>query len=150
MKKIKKILASLLILIMTFTSQVFAATSASFNSNSYCSVEISQKLMESKRYKTATVKITTYGGLGNRKTSGKINVTLTDGKGKHIGTYKKKSGDTIKLGNDHSSYRIYITPYNEPVTGGIFSRSVKSANNFDNLGKCVSWKVTNNKNCSIR
>lgn len=150
MKKIKRISAILLILIMSLASQVFGATSASFNSNSYCAVTISQKLMNSKKYKTATVKITTYGGLGNRKTSGKINVKLTDGKGNYIGTYKKKSGDTIKLGNDHSSYRIYITPYNEPVTGGIFSQSIKSANNFDNLGKCVTWKVSNNKNCSIR
>lgn len=132
-----------------FSTNVFAVTSASFDNNSYCTATISQNLMKNKKYKTATVKITTYD-LSGRKSSGKINVKLTDGKGNYIGTYKKKSGDTIKLGNDHSSYRIYISVYNEPVTGGIISSAIKSGNNFTNLGKCVTWKVTNNKNCSIR
>jgi len=147
MKKICKLLSVLLIIIISFTSQTFAATSAKFNSNGYCTVTISQNLMQKKNYKTATVKILTYDGLG-KKSSGNINVKLTDGRGNYIGTYKKKGGDTIKLGNDHSSYRIYITAYQEPVTG-IFG-FIKSGNNFTNLGKCVTWKVTNNKNCSIK
>ncbi len=149
----KRILSAILALVMMlstiFSANAFAATSASFSSNNYCTATISQKLMQSTKYKQATVKITTYDLCG-KKTSGKISIKLTDGKGNYIGTYTKKSGDTIKLGNDHSSYRIYISAYNEPVTGGIISRSIKSGNNFTNLGKCVTWKVTNNKNCSIR
>lgn len=150
MKKILSLLLTLSLFLSIFSlGSVFAVTSASFTGNNYCSVTISQKLMQNKKYKTATVKIITYDLIG-KKTSEKINVTLTDSKGNYIGTYKKKSGDTIKLGNDHSSYRIYISQYNEPVTGGILSRSIKSGNNFKNSGKCVTWKVTNNKNCSIR
>ena len=149
----KKLLSVLLILSlmssMFFVENVFASTSASFSSNNYCTATISQNLMQSKKYKTATVKITAYD-LSGKKTNGKISIKLTDGNGNYIGTYKKKSGDTIKLGNDHSSYRIYISAYNEPVTGGIISQSIKSGNNFINLGKCVTWKVSNNKNCSIK
>ena len=146
---ISSVLALVLILSTVFSVNVFAATSSSFRSNNYCMVTISQNLMQSSKYKTATVKITTYD-MSGRKSSGKVNVTLTDGRGRYIGTYKKKSGDTIKLGNDHSSYRIYISEYNENVTGGILARTIKSGNNFINSGKCVTWKVTNNKNCSIR
>ncbi len=150
MKKILSLLLMLsLILSVFFVENVFAATSAYFSSNNYCTATISQKLMQNTKYKTATVKITTYDSRG-KKTSGKISIKLTDGKGNYIGTYTKKSGDTIKLGNDHSSYRIYISAYNEPVTGGIFSRTIKSGNNFINSGKCITWKVTNNKNCSVR
>ena len=146
MKKTIKLLSLIFIFSIFVTSQVSAATSARFNSNSYCTVKISQSLLNSKRYKTATVKITTYNG---RKTSGKINVKLTDGYGNYIGTYTKNSGDTIKLGNDHSSYRIYLSAYQKPVTGGIISRTGSSGWNFENLGKCYTWKVSNNKNCSI-
>lgn len=150
MKKLVSLLLILsLMMSMLFAEGAFAATSASFDSNSYCLVTISQKLMQNPKYKTATVKINTYG-LTGKKTSGKVNVKLTDGKGNYIGTYTKKSGDTIKLGNDHSSYRIYISAYNEPVTGGILARTIKSGNNFTNLGKCATWKITNNKNCSIK
>lgn len=144
--RIKRMLSLIFVIFIVVTSQVYAATSAKFDSKNYCTVKISQSLMNSKKYKTATVKVTTYNG---KKTSGVINIKLTDGNGNYIGTYKKKSGDKIKLGNDHSSYRIYISPYSKPVTGGIVSRSSKSAWNFENLGKCYIWEVSNNKNCSI-
>ncbi|MBP3447469.1 MAG: hypothetical protein J6K51_00420 [Clostridia bacterium] len=150
MKKFLSLLLILSLMLSTFfVENAFAATSASFDSNRYCTVTISQKLMQNLRYKTATVKINTYD-LTGKKTSGKVNVKLTDGKGNYIGTYTKKSGDTIKLGNDHSSYRIYISVYKEPVTGGIIARTIKGGNNFTNLGKCATWKITNNKNCSIK
>lgn len=150
MKKFLSVILTLsLIFSVLFCENSFAATSASFDSNSYCTATISQKLMKNTKYKTATVKITTYD-LRGKKTSGKVSIRLTDGKGNYIGTYTKKSGDTIKLGNDHSSYRIYISAYKEPLTGGIISQTIKSGNNFTNLGKCVTWKVTNNKNCSIK
>lgn len=149
MNKMSKLVAVLLVFVfaISFSTQIMAATSASFESNDYCTVKISQSLMNSKKYKTATVKITTYDQIG-WKSNGKINVKLTDGNGNYIGTYQKKSGDTIKLGNDHSSYRIYISKYEEPVNG--FWAFIKSGNNFTNSGKCVSWKVSNNKNCTIK
>ena len=150
MKKTLYLILVFILMCSTVSSKnVFAATSAKFTGNSYCAVTISQKLMQSSKYKTATVKITTYD-LSGRKSSGKINIKLTDEKGNYIGTYKKKSGDTIKLGNDHKGYRIYISTYNEPEKGGIISRSIIRGNNFTNSGKCVTWQVSNNKNCSIR
>lgn len=146
----KNIILSILTLTLLVSSllsmPVYATTSASFGTNNYCTVSLSGELTNSKKYKTATVKITTYD-LFNKKTSGVINVKLTDGNGRYIGTYKKKSGDTIKLGNDHSSYRIYVSEYNAKKTFlGIFS----SSRNFINSGKCATWKVSNNKKCIIR
>lgn len=143
----KKILSTVLILITLFTSQAFAATSSDFGSNQYCTATISQKLTSNKKYKTASVKITTYD-MSGKKTSGIVNVKLTDNKGNYIGTYKKQSGDTIKLGNDHSGYRIYISAYEKPVKG--FWGFIAAGDNFINLGKCAKWKVANNKDCYIK
>ncbi len=148
MKKIKKTLSILLICILSFTSQVFAATSAKFDGNKYCTATISQKLMKNKRYKKASVKVTAYNSRG-RKVSGKINITLTDGNGNHIGTYTKNSGDTIKLGNDHSGYRIYVSRYTKSAKG-FWEEVIFSANNLTDLEKFYTWKITNNKDCSIR
>ena len=146
-----KILLFMLTLLFTlsFSFNAFAATSAKFSSNSYCTATISKSLMNSKKYKTASVKITTHQ-MNGWKSGGVVNVTLTDGKGNYIGTYKKKSGDTIKLGNDHSSYRIYISKYEEPQKKGFFSNIINSSSNFMNSGACWTWKVSKNKNCTIK
>ena len=150
MKKFLSLILTVVLLLSLFLSQnVFAATSARFGGNDYCSVTISKSLMQSKKYKTATVKITSHD-LTGKKSSGKLSITLTDEKGNYIGTYTKKSGDTIKLGNDHSGYRIYISAYMEPENGGFVSTVLNRSANFKNSGKCQTWKVSNNKNCSIR
>lgn len=137
-----------LVIFSLLTLPTFAVTSARFGSNQYCKVTISQKLMASKKYKTASVKLNTYNTFG-KKSSGDINVTLTDGNGKYIGTYKKKGGATIKLGNDHSSYRIYISAC-EKAEGGLIETIIARSYNSRNRYECCTWQVTNNKDCTIK
>jgi uncharacterized protein YxeA len=134
MKKFLAVILTLSLMLSVFSLTVFATTSAYFGSNDYCSVTISQSLMNSSKYKTASVKITTYD-LTGRKSSGKVVITLKDNYGNYIGTYRKTSGDTIKLGNDHSGYRIYIFAYHELVKGGMVSSRANKKTTFIGVSK---------------
>ena len=77
-------------------------------------------------------------------TSAKVRITLRDGNGKYICSWIGKGGDTLKLGDDHSVYRIYVSYYDNP--GNNF---ISQGNNFTNLGASYKWKISNAKNCSI-
>ena len=129
---------------------VQAATSARFSSGgSYCEVRINQSLINKKGRQYATVKLKTYDQIG-WSSGAKVVVTLKDTRGNTIWSGVKKASCTLQLGDDQSIYRIYVKPYQEAVTGNAFKRSIIAANNFENQGKCVTWKISNNKNCTIR
>lgn len=153
--KMKRVVSLLLALVLTvsampfFAAEVSAATSGRRDSSTYCYVKISNSLINKRGTQYATVKLNTYDGTGWYNTKAYVRVTLTDGNGRYICSFVARGGDKLKLGDDHSSYRIYVSAYEEPVTGGIISRTIKGGNNFSNLGKSVSWKVTSPKNCSI-
>ena len=86
--------------------------------------------------KDAYIKIFTYSNVG-WKTSGKIHVTLRDNKGKWICEFNTTSGTKLKLGKDHSSYRVYIA-----------KQHLKSnAQDFLNSGKCQMWAINAVSNC---
>ena len=130
--------------------KVQAATSAKFSSSgSYCEVRINQSLINKKGRQYATVKLKTYD-LSGWSSGAKVVVTLKDARGNTIWSGVKKATCTLQLGDDHSVYRIYVKPYQEAVTGNIFQQSFIAGNNFTNLGKCVTWKISNNKNCTIQ
>ena len=61
-----------------------------------------------------------------------------------------RGGDTLKLGDDHKVYRIYVSPYNEPAKNNIWSKTITGGSNFENLGKCYKWVVTDAKICSTK
>lgn len=150
-KNIKKIAAMILVFTIIFSSiPVQAATSARFSSSgSYCEVRINQSLLNKNGRQYATVKLNTYNQIG-WNSSAKVVVTLKDSRGNTIWSGVKTASCTLQLGDDHSVYRIYVKPYQQPVTGNILKRSIIAANNFENQGKCVTWKISNNKNCTIR
>ncbi len=151
MKTFKRLLSLTLVLIMVLSLGVnaFAATTNRFNaSNSYCTVKISQSLLRKPGYQTATVKLKTLDQLG-WSSGAKVVVTLKDDRGNTIWSGVKKATCTLKLGDDHSVYRIYVRPYYEPVTGGWIKQSIIRGNNFTNAGKCVKWVISNPKNCTI-
>lgn len=154
MKRIVKTLVlTILVLIISssFVLPVSAATRAEFDSGKYCEVKISQSLINKKGKQYAKVKLKTHASFPSSWNSGgKVTVTMRDQYGRYIWSGQVKGGTTLKLGDDHSVYRIYVSVYKEPVTGSWWKRSIASANNFDNLGKCVSWSFSNNKNCTIR
>lgn len=153
----KRFARTLLTFIMVITLSVSfalpanAATQAKFNSGKYCEVRISQSLINKKGKQYASVKLKTHSQFPSSWNSGgKVTVTMRDQYGRYIWSGQVKGGTTLKLGDDHSVYRIYVNVYNEPVHGSIWKRTIANANNFDNLGKCVSWSFSNSKNCTIR
>ena len=146
----KQILSVVLTLLMVFSMipaaslTAHAATSAKTDSSAYCTVRISQSLINKRGKQYATVKIKTYDMTGWYNTGAKVRITLRDGNGKYICSWIGKGGDTLKLGDDHSVYRIYVSYYDNP--GNNF---ISQGNNFTNLGASYKWKISNAKNCSI-
>ena len=150
----KRMLSIMVVLIIMFAEiQVItaqAATESKFSSgSSYCLVKIDQSLLYKKGYQYATVQLKTYDRLG-LSSGAKVIVTLTDTQGNIIWSGIKKATCTLRLGDDHKAYCIYVKAYQEPVTGNIFQQTIIGGNNFENLGKCVTWKIGNNKKCTIQ
>lgn len=86
--------------------------------------------------------IYTYDQFGN-KTSGKVHITLRDSYGNWLREFDAKSGDKLKLGNDHDQYRVYIAKKSYPNT------VIGNGDNFINVGKCHSWAINCKSNCYI-
>lgn len=148
----KRILTIVLTLVMVFsmipaaTMTASAATSAkTSSSSSYCTVNISQSLINKKGKQYATVKFKTYDMTGWWNTGAKVRITLRDGNGRYITSWIAKGGDTFKLGDDHRTYRIYVSYYDNPG-----NNIISQGNNFTNLGSAYKWKISNAKNCTIR
>lgn len=87
----KRILTIALTLVMVFsmipaaTLTASAATSAKTSSSlSYCTVNISQSLINIKGRQYATVKFKTYDMAGLWNTGAKVRITLRDGNGQYI------------------------------------------------------------------
>lgn len=121
-----------------------AATEEYFGTSKYCTAKISQSLINKKGKQYATVKLKTYDMLGWMNSKAKVKITLKDGNGRYITSWVGKGGDTLKLGDDHSVYRIYVDYYDKPGNGVI-----TQGNNFTNRGKSYKWKFSNAKNCKI-
>ena len=153
MKKITRFVSMLLVCLTVLSFSVvpaMAATSSQFGSGNYCEVTISRNLLNKRGKQYAKVKLNTYNSdnATGRNTSGQVTVTMRDQYGNYIWSGVKKGGDTLKLGDDHSVYRIYVAPYDKPTSGWFGWKA--AGDNFINRGKCVSWKFTNAKDCSIR
>ena len=112
--------------------------SVSFNnSNSYVTVKLNANRG------AGYIKIDTYDQLG-WWSSAKIHVTMRDTNGRLIWEGETTSGSKLKLGDDHSAYRIYVrasTDYPNTTIG--------NGDAFVNLGKCVTWKLTCTSNTYI-
>ena len=148
-KKLFALLMTVIVFSTMFALPAMAVTKSRFNSGDYCTVRIDQKLLNKRGKQYAKVKLQTYNSENatSWKTSGKVVVTMRDENGDYIWSGVKTGGDTLKLGDDHSIYRIYVSVYDEPVEG--FFGFIARGNNFKNRGKCVSWRFLNEKNCSI-
>ncbi len=150
---IKKSLSIVMMLIMLMSAFTFfsvpssAQTSGSVNSSAYCTVRISSKLLNKRGKQYAKVKVNT-SSLFGRKTSAKIRITLRDNRGRYITSWVTQSGTTIKLGDDHPVYRIYVESYDAPAKG--FWGFITSADNFLNAGAAANWSVTSPKDCTIQ
>lgn len=136
----KRIISILLTLAMVFSVvstvsiTASAATKGKPDSNTYCTVKISQKLLDKKCKQYATVKIKTYDASGWWNTGKKVRITLRDENGRYICSWIGKGGNTLKLGDDHKTYRIYVS---------------RISNEFMYTGATNQWKISDAKNCSI-
>lgn len=150
----KKILSMLLTLIMVFslipaaTFSSSAATSGRTGSSTYCTVKINQSLINKRGKQYAKVKIKTYDLSGWYNTGAKVRITLRDGNGRYICSWVGKGGDTLNLGDDHSTYRIYVDYYEKSSNGGFWSW-ITSGGNFNNKGGSYKWGISNAKSCTI-
>lgn len=140
MKKSKKTIAVFLSAVTMLTAASFgtisaqAATSGKTMNNTYCTVKISQKLLNKKGRQYASVKLSTGTAWNIFNTGRPIKVTLRDGKGKYLCSWTAKGGDKLQLGDDHSEYRIYLDYANQE---------------WDVVGNTYKWKITNPKDCTI-
>lgn len=78
--------------------------------NAYCTAKINQSLINKRGKQYATVKIKTYD-LAGRYNRAKVRITPKDGNGNYIGSWIGRGGDTLKLGDDHSVYCVYVSYY---------------------------------------
>ena len=90
----------------------------------------------------AYIKIYSYDDWG-KKTSGQMHVVLRDYKGNYIWEGDISSGDKLRLGDDNSEYRVYISKKKYP--DGI----IGDGDDFINIGKCHSWAIECTKNCYV-
>lgn len=134
-------LAVLTILCMTTANASAAWKTCNFN-NSHNSGYTTVKLVNTK--KDGKVKIHTYNCVkgnhsgkcfGSGETKAKLKATFRTTGGAWICQFNTTSKSTLKLGKDHSAYKIQLTV-----------RQDLGANNFTNLGKCAHWAIETSTN----
>lgn len=134
--------AAMLIIVMTlFASFGITASAASWKTGNFDAGYTAKgytTVRLSNMKKNAYIRIYTYDMMG-WKTSGKIHITLRDNRGRWICEFDTTSGTKLKLGNDHSVYRVYVAK----------QRIKSSARDWDNLGKCRMWAIKAETNCYI-
>ena len=129
---------SIVLIVMTIASTFTATASAAswktgafdsgYTARGYTTVRLSDTR------KNGYIKIYTYDMTG-RSSGGKMHITLRTTSGKWICEFDASSGAKLKLGNDHSAYRVYIAVKS-------YSNSVKGqGDDFTNRGKCVYWAI---------
>ena len=140
MKKTKKAIAAVLSAVTMFSVASFgtvathAATRGRTMDKTYCTVKISQKLLNKSGRQYASVKLNTGTGWNIFSTGRPIKVTLRDGQGRYICSWTAKGGDKIRLGDDHSEYRICLD---------------YASGEWDVVGNTYKWKITSPKDCTI-
>lgn len=140
-RRILSFAAALIIITTLFASFEITASAASWKTGNFDTGYTARgytTIRLSNIKKNAYIRIYTYDMMG-WKTSGKIHVTLRDNKGRWICEFDTTSGTKLKLGNDHSLYRVYIAK----------QRISSTAKDWDNLGKCQMWAINTVSNCYI-
>ena len=146
---IKRVLVAIVALMTAFTvwnaTQIDAQAATwktgcfdtGYTAKGYTTVRLSKN--KKGKLQSGKIKIYTYNSLTGWKTSGKIHVTLRDTNGRWICEFDTTSGATLKLGNDHAAYRVYIAK----------KKMKNSADDFINVGNCGYWAIQCTSNTYI-
>ncbi len=113
------------------------------DSNEYYQIVLDANLMSQSTMKYATAKLCVYNQLGI-KNSGKVHVLITDDNGKWLSEFDTTGNSTLKFGNDHRIYNMYVRYYR--YSG---NNLIEQANAWSNMGSTVTWNLTNNNSCFI-
>jgi hypothetical protein len=153
-KRFVRVFAVLFVVVTVMTSFGITASAASTSSvknvgSGYVTVKISQSLLNKKGLQYAKVQLQALKSNGKADYDSWVHVTLRDNKGKWICEFNQHTGANsvvdLKLGDDHSVYRIYVTKY-EYRSGNWKT----AADDFIRLGKTPArWKINNPRDCSI-
>lgn len=107
-----------------------------YTAKGYTTIHLNQGANQGK------IRVYAYDKLG-MKTNAKIHITLRDYNGKWICEFDTTSGAELKLGNDHSIYRVYVAKKQYPNT------LKGQSDSFINDGKCVTWAINCTDKCYI-
>ena len=134
-------IAAFIIIISLFASFSVSASAASWKTGNFDAGYTAKgytTVRLSNLKKDAYIKIYTYDMIG-WKTNGQIHITLRDTRGRWICEFDTTSGKKLKLGKDHSAYRVYIAK----------KRISSPAQDWINVGKCQMWAINTVSNCYI-
>ena len=143
----KKIISSLLIAAMLLTVMCFDVVAASdwleTGSDSYYNVTLNSSIANSiwKRY--AKVRLKTRNSVDKRESNARVHVKITDQYNNWLSEFDSKGGETLKLGNDHSGYRIYVSYYKS--NGSWWD----AADAFVDQGGSGEWRAVASSNCTV-
>lgn len=140
-RRILSFAAMLIIVMSIFASFAVTASAASWKTGNFDSGYTAKgytTVRLSNTKKAGYIKVFTYDMTG-RKTNGEIHITLRDNKGRWICEFDTTSGTKLKLGNDHSVYRVYVA-----------KKKIKSTTkDWINVGKCQMRAINTVSNCYI-
>ena len=152
-KRARMIISGLLALIMSITvftgtiisSQAAVAVKTGRFGKGYTTVYLNRD--KKGRLQDAKIKVCSFD-LSGKKTNAKLHITLRTTTGKWICEFDKTSGNKLKLGKDHSAYRVYISPKIEQSSKDSFFSAINNqSKDFINSGKCVYWSIDASSNC---
>lgn len=138
MKTLKRLIALVLVILTLGSTLVLSASAASWRTGNFGNGYTTVYLNNTRQ--NGYIKIHTYNCVkgnhtgscwGSGETNAKLCVTLRDTRGNWICQFDTTSRTKLKLGNDHSAYRVYIA----------CRQDLGAAANFDNLGKCSHWAI---------
>lgn len=138
MNIMKRTIALVLVILTLCSTLVLSASAASWRTGNFGSGYTTVYLNNTS--KNGYIKIHTYNCVkgnhtgkcfGTGETSAKLRITLRDTRGRWICQFNTTSRQKLKLGNDHSAYRVYIA----------CRQDLGAAANFTNLGKCSHWAI---------
>lgn len=140
-RRILSFVAMLIIVMSVFASFAVTASAASWKTGNFDSGYTARgytTVRLSNTKEAGYIKVYTYDVTG-RKTNGEIHITLRDNRGRWICEFDTKSGTKLKLGNDHSVYRVYVAK----------KKINSTAKDWINVGKCQMWAINTVSNCYI-